>query len=164
MKMQLSYLSKFQVSGAALNLVVRANPGLKCLKARGCKNLFRPENMEKESKLSSSYSCEELFIELGKTCRLEEIALGWGFSYFSLQDLKPAILSLRAMTVGLGGSLPEDSLRLLPTTCPLLESLVLYFQVPNLPINKFWHVTGRHILYPYWVLFAIVPGFQFHSD
>lgn len=140
--MWLSYLSKFQVSGAALSLVVRTNPGLKCLNARGCKNLFPPENTKKEAKFSSSYSCEELYIQLGKTCILEEIALGWGFSYFSLQDLKPAILSLRAMTVGLGGSLPEDALRLLPTTCPLLESLVLYFQVPNLPISKFWNVTG----------------------
>ncbi|XVF55671.1 hypothetical protein PTKIN_Ptkin06aG0055700 [Pterospermum kingtungense] len=122
-------VSNTMVSGAALSVVVRTNPGLKCLNARGCKNLFQPENTKKEAKFSSSYSCEELFIVLGKTCRLEEIALGWGFSCFSLQDLKPAILSLKAMTVGLGGSLPEDALRLLPTTCPLLESLVLYFQV-----------------------------------
>ncbi|XVF07718.1 hypothetical protein REPUB_Repub06bG0163800 [Reevesia pubescens] len=122
-------VSNTMISGAALNLVVRTNPGLKCLNARGCKNLFQPENTTQEARFSSSSSCEELFMELGKTCRLEEIALGWGFSYFSLQDLKPAILSLRAMTVGLGGSLPEDALSLLPTTCPLLESLVLYFQV-----------------------------------
>ncbi|XVE61524.1 hypothetical protein DITRI_Ditri06bG0047200 [Diplodiscus trichospermus] len=122
-------VSNTMVSGAALNLVVRTNPGLKCLNARGCKNLFRPENTKKEANFSSLYSCEDFFIELGKTCRLEEIELGWGFSYFSLQDLKPAILSLRAMTVGLGGALPEDALKLLPTTCPLLESLVLYFQV-----------------------------------
>lgn len=135
MKIQLSYLSNFQISGAALNHVVCTNPGLKCLNARGCKNLFQPENTKMEAKMPSSYSCEELFIELGKTCRLEEIALGWGLSYFSLQALKPAILSLRAMTVGLGGTLPEDSLRLLPTTCPLLESLVLYFQVSNLSLT-----------------------------
>ncbi|WRX23265.1 BTB/Kelch-associated - like 1 [Theobroma cacao] len=122
-------ISNTMISTAALNLVVRTNPGLKCLNARGCKNLFQPENTTKVAKFSSPYTCEELFIELGKTCRLEEIALGWGFSYFSLQGLKPAILSLRAMTVGLGGSLPEDALRLLPTTCPMLESLVLYFQV-----------------------------------
>ncbi|TYG48163.1 hypothetical protein ES288_D11G401400v1 [Gossypium darwinii] len=122
-------VSNTMISGAALHHVVCTNPGLKCLNARGCKNLFQPENTKKEAKISSSYSCEELFIELGRTCRLEEIALGWGLSYFSLQALKPAILSLRVMTVGLGGTLPEDSLRLLPTTCPLLESLVLYFQV-----------------------------------
>ncbi|KAK6244558.1 hypothetical protein QUC31_010967 [Theobroma cacao] len=122
-------ISNTMISTAALNLVVRTNPGLKCLNARGCKNLFQPENTTKVAKFSSPYTCEELFIELGKTCRLEEIVLGWGFSYFSLQGLKPAILSLRAMTVGLGGSLPEDALRLLPTTCPMLESLVLYFQV-----------------------------------
>ncbi|XP_022767137.1 BTB/POZ domain-containing protein FBL11 isoform X3 [Durio zibethinus] len=122
-------VSNTMISGAALNLVVRANPGLKCLNARGCKNLFWTENKTKGAKFSSSYSCGELLTDLGKTCRLEEIALGWGFSYFSLQDLKPAILSLRAMTVGLGGTLPEDALILLPTICPLLESLVLYFQV-----------------------------------
>ncbi|KAK8588743.1 hypothetical protein V6N13_087642 [Hibiscus sabdariffa] len=122
-------VSNTMISGAALNFVVQTNPGLKCLNARGCKNLFQPENTKKEAKFSSPYACEEHFMEFGKTCRLEEIALGWGLSYFSLQDLKPAILSLRELTVGLGGALPEDALRLLPTTCPLLESLVLYFQV-----------------------------------
>ncbi|OMO82139.1 hypothetical protein CCACVL1_12065 [Corchorus capsularis] len=122
-------VSNTMVSGAALKFVVQTNPGLKCLNARGCKNLFCREKMTVGENFSSSYTREEPFIELGKTCRLEEIALGWGLSYFSLQDMKPAISSLRAMTVGLGGSLPEGSLGLLPITCPLLEALVLYFQV-----------------------------------
>ncbi|KAE8671654.1 BTB/POZ domain-containing protein FBL11, putative isoform 2 [Hibiscus syriacus] len=121
-------VSNTMISGAVLNFVVQTNPGLKCLNAGGCKNLFRSENTKKEAHCYSSYSGEELFMGLGKTCRLEEIALGWGLSYSSLQDLKPAILSLRALIVGLGGALPEDALRLLPTTCPFLESLVLYFQ------------------------------------
>lgn len=60
---------------------------------------------------------------------LEEIALGWGFSYSSLEALKPAITSLRKITVGLGGLLGEDGLRKLPTICPMLELIILYFQV-----------------------------------
>lgn len=60
---------------------------------------------------------------------LEEIALGWGFSYSSLEALKPAISSMRKITVGLGGSLGEDSLGRLPNICPMLESIVLYFLV-----------------------------------
>ncbi|GKV37522.1 hypothetical protein SLEP1_g45547 [Rubroshorea leprosula] len=122
-------VSNTVISGAALTHVVRRNPGLKSLNVSGCKNLLQQEISVKEEKFSSSYSCGELFIELGKTCRLEEIVVGWGLSYFSLEALKPAILSLRAITVGLGGSLPEDALKLLPASCPLLESLILNFQV-----------------------------------
>ncbi|KAK9290248.1 hypothetical protein L1049_008415 [Liquidambar formosana] len=119
-----------QVSGAALTHIIRGNPGLKCLKARGCRNLFQQELNVEGGEFSSLYSsCKELYFELGKTCKLEEIALGWGFTCFSLEALKPAIMSLRTISVGLGGSLGEDALALLPTTCPLLESLILYFQV-----------------------------------
>ena len=60
---------------------------------------------------------------------LEEIALGWGFSYSSLEAVKPAISSLWKITVGLGGSLGEDTLGRLPDICPKLESITLYFQV-----------------------------------
>ncbi|KAF2296472.1 hypothetical protein GH714_038330 [Hevea brasiliensis] len=117
------------VSGAALSHVVNGNPALKCLNARGCKNLIHQGSNASGVELSSSYSCRDLYAVLGKKCKLEEIALGWGFSWFSLVALRPAIMSLRAISVGLGGSLGEDALRLLPTTCPMLESIVLCFQV-----------------------------------
>ncbi|XP_034694533.1 BTB/POZ domain-containing protein FBL11 isoform X2 [Vitis riparia] len=118
------------VSGAALAYVVRGNPGLKCLKARGCKNLFQQGSNGKGEECSSfSHSCKELYLELAKTCKLEEFSFGWGFSHFSLEALGPAITSLKKINMGLGASLSHDALTLLPTTCPFLESVILYFQV-----------------------------------
>ena len=76
-----------------------------------------------------AYSSIELHSQLGKSCQLEEIAGGWGFSFFSLESLKPAIRSLRTLVVGLGVSLGHDGLRLLPAFSPLLETLMIYFQV-----------------------------------
>lgn len=119
-----------QVSGAALAYVVRGNPGLKCLNARGCRNLFQQQRYGKGENCSShAHSCRELFLELSKTCKLEEFSLGWGFSHFSVEALGPAITSLKKIAVGLGASLSHDALTLLPMTCPLLESVILYFQV-----------------------------------
>ena len=120
---------KLQVSGAALAYVVRGNPGLKCLKARGCKNLFQQGSNGKGEECSFSHSCKELYLELAKTCKLEEFSFGWGFSHFSLEALGPAITSLKKINMGLGASLSHDALTLLPTTCPFLESVILYFQV-----------------------------------
>lgn len=77
-----------------------------------------------------THTPEEFFVELGKSCKLEELELGWGFSYFSLRALKPAINILRTLVVGLGGSLGPDGLELLPSFCPMLETLIIYFQVP----------------------------------
>lgn len=55
--------------------------------------------------------------------------VGWGFSFLSLESLKPAISLLKTLVVGLGGSLGEKGLQLLPAFCPFLEKLVIYFQV-----------------------------------
>lgn len=129
-------VSNTMISGAALAHVIHRNPNLKCLNVRGCQNLLPWDAAMREGNSSLSHPCEGLFNELGKTCKLEDIALGWGLNYFSLEAMKPAILSLRAISIGLGGSLPEDALRLLPTTCPLLESLVLHFQVISDSIMK----------------------------
>ena len=38
-------------------------------------------------------------------------------------------MSLRSITVGLGGSLGEDALKRLPAACPMLESVILHFQI-----------------------------------
>lgn len=120
---------KIQVSEAALAHLVGRNPGLKCLKLRGCRNLSQQESDAQMREFSSAYSCRELHNKIGRTLMLEEISLGWGFSYSSLEALKPAISSLRKITVGLGGSLGEDALGRLPIICPMLESVILYFQV-----------------------------------
>ncbi|KAK6126316.1 hypothetical protein DH2020_039961 [Rehmannia glutinosa] len=113
-------VSDTKVSSATLSHVIHRNPGLKSLKARGCRHLLLQE---------SAHTPEELYSALGNLCKLEEIELGWGFSFFSLGDLKPAIRTLRTLVVGLGGSLGPDGLKLLPTICPILETLILYFQV-----------------------------------
>lgn len=100
-----------------------------CLRVRDCRNLSQQGRNTERGEISSAYSYRDLEVGLSKTCRLEEISFGWGFSYFSIKALKPAITSLRAIAVGLGASLGEDILIQLPSTCPILESIVLYFQV-----------------------------------
>lgn len=124
-------LVEFQVSSTALAHIVSTNPGLYCLEAKGCRNLFQQKSKMEDGDIPSfQYSCEEWSNELAKTCKLEEIALGWGFSCCSLEALKPAITTLKVVTVGLGASLGQDAVELLPTICPLLEEVILYFQVP----------------------------------
>ncbi|KAL4605802.1 hypothetical protein ACB092_09G055900 [Castanea dentata] len=119
-------ISNTMVSAAALAHIVHGNPGLKCLNVRGCRNIFRQES--NTSGGENYYLYKDLYLELGN-CKLEEITLGWGFSYLSLEALQPAIMSLRSITVGLGGSLGEDALKRLPAACPMLESVILHFQV-----------------------------------
>lgn len=122
-------LVQLQISGAALAHIIHGNSVLKHLHARGCNYLFQQGSYIGGTEFSFSHPCKELFIELGRTCKLEGVALGWGFSNISLEVLKPAITLLKSMTVGLGGTLGEDALRVLPTTCPMLESVILHFQV-----------------------------------
>ncbi|KAK4792848.1 hypothetical protein SAY86_023283 [Trapa natans] len=116
------------VSGPHLCKIIRKNPGLKTLKARGCKNITQAERDIEMKLVPLSFSWEDTSGS-GNSCQLEEISLGWGFSSLALQSLRPAVAVLKTLTVGLGGSLGEDALRLLPTICPLLECLTLYFQV-----------------------------------
>ncbi|KAH6837789.1 hypothetical protein C2S53_007609 [Perilla frutescens var. hirtella] len=123
-------VSDTKVSSAALFHVISRNPELKSLRTRGCRHILQQESEPKEGKLCTpSHNPEEFYVELGKSCKLEELELGWGFSYFSLRALKPSICTLRTLVVGLGGSLGPDGLELLPPFCPLLETLILYFQV-----------------------------------
>ncbi|KAL0336990.1 UNVERIFIED_CONTAM: BTB/POZ domain-containing protein FBL11 [Sesamum calycinum] len=137
-------VSDTEVSVPALVHVICRNPDLKSLKIRGCRHLLRQESETKERKLYiPSFTPQDLYSELGKSCKLEEFEVGWGFSFFSLATLKPAITTLRSLVVGLGGSLGHDGLKLLPTICPMLETLILYFQVnvPNLRNLKLERVT-----------------------
>ncbi|KVH89663.1 hypothetical protein Ccrd_008344 [Cynara cardunculus var. scolymus] len=113
------------VSAAAVAHVIGRNPGLRCLKARGCESLLQQEIKIK----GREYSNKIFPFELGKFCKLDEISVGWGFSYISLEALKPAVSCLKAIEVGLGGMLGQDGLKRLPAVCPSLESVVLYFQV-----------------------------------
>ncbi|XP_052728814.1 BTB/POZ domain-containing protein FBL11 isoform X2 [Vigna angularis] len=122
-------ISNTKISIAALTYVIQGNPSLKCLKARDCRNLFPVDNCTeiRESDFPSLH--EKLHAELGKMNRLEEIEFGWGFSSFSFNSLEPALLSLKAINIGLGGMVGEDALKRLPAICPLLETIILHFQV-----------------------------------
>ncbi|KAL5728812.1 hypothetical protein ACHQM5_001852 [Ranunculus cassubicifolius] len=108
-------VSETAVSRAALAQIIGRNSGLKRIKLRGCKYLCHNEG----NALSYVFS----------KCKLEDVEFGWGFSSPSIENLGPAIRSLRYLTLGLGASLSEQELILLPTLCPLLESVILKFQV-----------------------------------
>ena len=108
---------KLQISGAALAHIIHGNPSLKCLRARGCQNLFPGNNCIEKRKSSFPSLHEKLHAELGKMCRLEEIEFGWGFSSFSLSALEPLLMSLKTINIGLGGTLGEDALKQLPAIC-----------------------------------------------
>ncbi|KAL0333453.1 UNVERIFIED_CONTAM: BTB/POZ domain-containing protein FBL11 [Sesamum angustifolium] len=130
-------VSDTEVSVPALVHVICRNPDLKSLKIRGCRHLLRQESETKERKLCiPSFTPQDLYSELGKSCKLEEFEVGWGFSFFSLATLKPAITTLRSLVVGLGGSLGHDGLKLLPTICPMLDTLILYFQRMSIFTNR----------------------------
>ncbi|EOA26535.1 hypothetical protein CARUB_v10022592mg [Capsella rubella] len=121
-------ISNTTISRMALARVISRNPNLKILKARGCKNLLQLQVDGGTDYSSPLFSTQEVFKCLSKGSGLEELEIGWGFSYFSLECLRPAASFLRAISVGLGASLGEDALKLLASSCPLLESTVLYFQ------------------------------------
>lgn len=115
--------------------VISRNPNLKSLKAKGCKNLVQSQVDERTDNSSGLFSSQEVFKCLSKGSGLEELEVGWGFSYLSLESLRPATSFLRAISVGLGASLGEDALKLLPSACPLLESIVLCFQVVQIALT-----------------------------
>ncbi|CAI0407530.1 unnamed protein product [Linum tenue] len=138
-------VSNTVISRASLVHIVRANPMLKSLKVRGCSNLIQQEGITRKSELASSYSIVDVYAELGERCMLEEISLGWGFTCSSFQALKPAIASLKSLTIGLGASLSEDTLRQLPVTCPMLDVIVLYFQLISDDIIASITTSLRHL-------------------
>ncbi|KAK9127687.1 hypothetical protein Syun_016484 [Stephania yunnanensis] len=118
------------VSCAAVTYVIKRNADLRCFKSIGCRNLCRTD-------LSNGcMRAEQMYVEMGEICNLEDVAFGWGFSSLSLIGLGSAMRSLRAMRVGLGASLNEFVLMELSNTCPLLEQLVLKFQIISDDIVK----------------------------
>lgn len=120
-------LAIIQVSTQALTFIIKRNPHMRCLKATSCRNL-RKINCNCMPNASSSH-CEDLLCVLGKKCVLEEVAFGWGFSLFQLKMLKPAIRNLKAITMGLGASVDNQILGVIPEVCPQLGSVILIFQV-----------------------------------
>nr|XP_029143367.1 BTB/POZ domain-containing protein FBL11 isoform X4 [Arachis hypogaea] len=122
-------VSNTKISGAALAHVIHRNLSLKCLKAKDCRNLFPDNSCIKKRECCFFSLHEELHAGFRKTYSLEEIEFGWGFSTSSLSAMEPIMMSLKTIHIGLGGMLGEDALRKLPSTCPLLEKIILHFQV-----------------------------------
>lgn len=129
-------VSETMVSGTALAYFIHRNPRLTVLKAMGCSNLHGYKNNAEINKcpskilpISNRSDEEDLFHELSQTCILKEMEFGWGFTPFSLEILRPSVRTLRVVTFGLGASLGEHALTILPDICPLLEEVVLKFQV-----------------------------------
>lgn len=94
------------------------------LRVSGCRNIHNTEGVASNS--TGDGSCEDLFWELNEKCLLEEVAFGWGFTSSSLFKVKDAFARVRFMSFGLGASL---DISLLPEICPLIDTLVLKFQV-----------------------------------
>lgn len=137
-----------QVSGTALAYFIHRNPRLKVLKAMGCSNLHGYKNHAEINKCPSKIlptsnrsDEEELFHELSQTCILKEMEFGWGFTPFSLEILRPSVRTLRVITFGLGASLGEHALTILPDICPLLEEVVLKFQVLSENFSQSWRYS-----------------------
>lgn len=108
---------------AGLRPLIRRNHNLRCLKATGCTNLHQ--------ELTSNSLFSPLLRELIENCtHLEEVAFGWGFSLISVLIEEMLVFStVRALTLGLGASPGLQFLQCLPILCPLIESLVVRFQV-----------------------------------
>ncbi|PKU84509.1 BTB/POZ domain-containing protein FBL11 [Dendrobium catenatum] len=108
-------------------LISDANPEMRSLRGTGCSKLHHGGDQN----LAYTHRTEfqDFLDELGKRCMLEELALGWGFSSIGLERLQPAFRNLRILYVGLGAEMDHHLLCLVPKICPLLESLVLRFQV-----------------------------------
>ncbi|PUZ52828.1 hypothetical protein GQ55_5G004800 [Panicum hallii var. hallii] len=124
----LEYLdvSETAVSMVSLAPVIRRNCNLNCLKTAGCRSLlFEHDKVERIS--GNKYG--DFLQEIGSTCCLEDVEMGWGFCPIQTEDLIPSFSKVRNMTVGLGTTLAENVLHALPVICPFLESLTLRFQV-----------------------------------
>ncbi|URE49019.1 BTB POZ domain-containing protein [Musa troglodytarum] len=119
-------VSETMVSMQALTSIVRRNPGIRCLKATGCTKLNQHDTSDLASAVIANY--KGYLFELTQHCILEEVAFGWGFSILSVEELVP-LSRLRCITIGLGASPGHHVLCMLPKMCPLLESVILIFQV-----------------------------------
>ncbi|CAD6234583.1 unnamed protein product [Miscanthus lutarioriparius] len=124
----LEYLdvSETVISMVSLAPVIRRNCKLNCLKTAGCRSLLLEcDNVENIS--GNKYG--DFLQEVGTTCCLEDVEMGWGFCPIRIEDLAPSFSKVRKMTIGLGTALAENVMCALPMICPFLESLILRFQV-----------------------------------
>ncbi|XP_073007356.1 BTB/POZ domain-containing protein FBL11 isoform X2 [Typha latifolia] len=152
-------VSETMVSILALSSLLRRNPDLRCLKATGCKNLHQITS--DEVTLTSGGRSKNFLHGLSKSCNLEDVAFGWGFSYVQMEELVPAFAKVKEITIGLGASLGHHVLHALPMICPLIESVVLTFQVISdtvmriiLESLRYLRVLGLHCCLGDWTSFS----------
>ncbi|XP_031497191.1 BTB/POZ domain-containing protein FBL11 isoform X2 [Nymphaea colorata] len=124
------------VSRNGLAYIIRRNPKLIVLKAKGCRQLSSSDGrlhsvgcMSKYDFVGSATDGDNLDHALSRVFTWEELRLGWGFYPSSLKILEPSIQMLKAINVGVGAQLGELAVASLPKHCPLLESVSLCFQV-----------------------------------
>ncbi|KAF8642194.1 hypothetical protein HU200_067457 [Digitaria exilis] len=159
----LEYLdvSETVVSMASLAPVMQRNCNLKCLKTAGCQSLlFESDEVER----ISGYRYGDFLQEIGSTCCLEDVEMGWGFCPIQIKDLIPSFSKVRKMTVGLGTTLAENVLHALPVICPSLESLTLRFQVISDSVvrNLLESATNLQVLCLYYCLGSLT-SFSFQT-
>ncbi|KAF3779054.1 BTB/POZ domain-containing protein [Nymphaea thermarum] len=124
------------VSRNGLAYIIRRNPKLIVLKAKGCRQLSSSDGrlrsvgcMPKYDFVGSTTDGDNPDHALSRVFTWEELRLGWGFYPSSLKILEPSIQMLKAINVGVGAQLGELAVASLPKLCPLLESVSLCFQV-----------------------------------
>ncbi|KAF3337341.1 BTB/POZ domain-containing protein FBL11 isoform X3 [Carex littledalei] len=132
-------VSDTKVSMVGLRPLIRRNHNLRCLKATGCTNLHQ--------ELTTNSAFSPLLCELIDNCtHLEEVAFGWGFSLFSVLIEEMLVFStVRELTLGLGASPGLQFLHCLPILCPLIESLVLRFQVTSDDVIRNLLASLKHL-------------------
>ncbi|CAM6113165.1 unnamed protein product [Calypogeia fissa] len=127
-----------RVSGKALASVIRSNPELKILDIRGCKRacideydlLVTERDNDTTTSLGGALSVPLVFQELGRLeTRVEDLKVGWRFSDSAQRALQPALLDLKNLSVGMGGTITDAALQNISEHSTSLEQLTLAFQV-----------------------------------
>ncbi|KAL3689576.1 hypothetical protein R1sor_015885 [Riccia sorocarpa] len=120
-----------KVSANALGPVIRMNEGLRSLDIRGCPNVCTSEVEDNDGSTHSSAGLPHdgrLFEQLGSSNLLEELKVGWRFSYFALEAMEPNQKLLKNFEVGVGGSLCNMCLGKISMHWSSLQKLTLCFQ------------------------------------
>ncbi|KAL2631684.1 hypothetical protein R1flu_016370 [Riccia fluitans] len=115
-----------KVSAKSLAAVIRMSPELRSLDVRGCTRICNPENGEGEVAVNRDDG--SLFKELESRDFLEELKVGWRFSYFGLEAMTPSQKLLRNLEVGVGGNLCNLCLGKISAHWSSLQKISLCFQ------------------------------------
>ncbi|CAM6032829.1 unnamed protein product [Sphagnum compactum] len=107
-------LRETQVSRRAVTHIMAKNSRLKVLNTRGCTQMAT-NNLELQ--------CD------GKSFQLEEVIMGWGLSDSSFKSMGLGSCRLQSLTVGVGGTVSNTTLRSLSHISSTFKHISLCFQV-----------------------------------